>query len=143
MPIPTYSHGGPPQPGFPSVAGTSQTSGRPVSIVQAINDAAMQIFFSGTSCTVVLEGNGGAITNGAPPANEWVDYSAGGYALTNGQALSKFLPASIPYWRTRISAITLGGGTGLTSYVPDIVGPSGVIVSASYPKLDSGPQSYT
>jgi hypothetical protein len=104
----------------------------------------MQIFFSGTSCTVLIEGNGGLIDNtGNPPSGEWIDYSSGGYALTNGQVLSKKLPFSIPYWRTRITAITLGGGSGVVSYVPSIIGPTGIVVSASYPRFETGLQSYS
>ena len=141
MPIPTYSHGGNSQSGFPAVLGTTTNSGRPVAIVQAISQAAMQVFFSGTSCTVLIEGNGGLVDQtGNPPAAEWIDYSSGGYSLTNGSQLSKYLPRAIPYWRTRITAIVAGT---LVSYVPSVVGPNGVIVSASYPSLTSGPQSYT
>ncbi len=145
MPMPTYSHGGASQSGFAAVVGTTTNSGRPISIVQADQvNPAIQIFYSGTSCTVVVEGNGGAIDNtGNPPSTDWIDYSSGGFALTNGQQLSKYLPRSIPYWRTRITAINTPTGAGLVSYCPCIVGPNGVIVSASYPKLDSGPQSYT
>ena len=136
MPQPTYSHGGASQNGFIAVPGTTTSSGRPVAIVQAISDAAMQFFFTGTSCTVLIEGNGGAISStGNPPSGEWIDYSNGGYSLTNGQTLSKFLPRCIPYWRSRITAIVAGT---LITYVPSIVGPNGVIVSASYPNIDSG-----
>lgn len=142
MPTPVYSHGGASQAGFPAVPGTSTNAGRPVAIVQANQtDPCMQIFFVGTSCTVLLEGNGGQIdSTGNPPSGEWIDYSNGGYALTTGQTLSKFIPRCVPYWRTRITAIVAGT---LQSYCPSIIGPSGVVVSASYPKLDSGPQSYT
>ena len=145
MPQPIYSHGGVSQSGFPAVLGTSTNSGRPIYIVQANQgNPAIQIFFSGTSITLVVEGNGGLIdTTGNPPAGDWIDYSNGGYSLTNGQALSKFLPRSVPCWRTRITAITLGAGTGLVSYCPSLVGPNGVIISASYPPLSSGLQSYT
>lgn len=145
MPIPTYSHGGVSQAGFPAVLGTTTNAGRPISIVQANQtDACIQIFFSGTSCTVLLEGNGGLVdSTGNPPSGEWIDYSAGGFALTNGQQLSKFLPRCVPYWRTRISAINTPTGQGLVSYTPSIIGPGGIVVSASYPTLTSGPQSYT
>jgi hypothetical protein len=30
----------------------------------------------------------------------------------------------------------------LISYVPSIVGPTGVIISASYPNIDSGTRTY-
>lgn len=144
MPQPIYSHGGVSQSGFPAVLGTAQNSGRPVAIVQAIADPAMQFFFTGTSVTVLIEGNGGLIdTTGNPPTTEWIDYSAGGYTIGNNGQLSKFLPRSIPYWRTRITAITAPTGSGLVSYVPIIIGPNGVLVSASYPQLTSGLQSYT
>lgn len=140
---PVYSHGGPSMQGFPSVPGNTTNSGNPVYILQAQVDPAMNIFFSGTSCTVLVEGNGGQIdpTTGAPPTAEWFDYSSGGYALTNGQQLSKFVPRSIPCWRTRISAITIGAGSGLWSYIPSIVSPrDGVVVSASRPSVSSPPQ---
>lgn len=135
MAVPVYSHGGPSMQGFPSVAGTAQSSGNPVYILTALVNPAFQVFFSGTSCTVLVEGNGGIIdpTTGAPPSGEWVDYSSGGIAMTNGQALSKQLPRSIPCWRTRISAINLGAGTGLTSYVPSITSGGDFVVSASRP----------
>ena len=142
-PNPTYSHGGASANGFPAVLGTTTNSGRPVAIVQAIQQPAMQIFFSGTSCTVVVEGNGGQLdSTGNPPAGEWVDYSSGGFALTNGQQLSKKLPFSIPYWRTRISAINTPTGQGLVSYIPSIVVSNGWVVSTGYPEISTGQQSY-
>lgn len=142
MPLtPTYSHGGSSVTGFPAVLGTTTNSGRPVQIIQALVDPAMQFFFTGTSCTVLLEGNGGRVdSTGNPPSGEWVDYSSGGYALTNGQTLSKFLPRCIPYWRTRITAIVAGT---LVSYVPSIVSPEGQVVSTGYPEISSGIQSYS
>ncbi len=96
---------------------------------------ALNIFWSGTGVTVLVEGNGGAIdpTTGLPPAGEWVDYSAGGYAMVNGDFLSKSLPRAIPCWRTRMTLTVLGPGTGLTSYVPCIVTPNGLFVSAGRP----------
>jgi len=145
MPVPVYSHGGPSQAGWTAVLGTSTNSGLPIAILQANQtNPAIQIFFSGTSCTVVVEGNGGTLdSTGNPPSGEWIDYSSGGFALTNGGQLSKYLPRSIPYWRTRITAINSPTGQGLVSYVPDLVGPNGVITSAARPNLTTGQQSYT
>jgi hypothetical protein len=142
-PVPCYSHGGSSVPGFPAVLGTTTNSGRPVQILQAQQQPAMQVFWSGTSVTVVIEGNGGALdSTGNPPSGEWIDYSSGGYALTNGQNLSKKLPYSVPYWRTRITAINTPTGSGLVSYIPSIIAPNGEVVATGYPELTSGPQSY-
>jgi hypothetical protein len=136
---PIYSHGGPTVNNFIAVVGTTTNAGRPIMIVQATVDPAIQIFWSGTSCTVLLEGNGGQVdSTGNPPSGEWVDYSSGGYALTNGQALSKFIPRCVPYWRTRITAINTPTGTGLVSYCPGIIGADSTITNASYPPIDSG-----
>jgi hypothetical protein len=136
---PFYSHGGVTMSGFVAVPGTTISAGRPISISQATQNPAIQIFFVGTSCTVLIEGNGGPLdSTGNPPSTDWIDYSSGGFALTTGQSLSKFLPRVVPYYRTRISAIVLGGGSGLVSYVPCIIGPGGIIASASYPFFDSG-----
>src|ERR1700690_1322367 len=143
MPVPVYSHGGPSQSGWTAVLGTTTNSGLPIAILQANQtNPAIQIFWSGTSCTVVVEGNGGTLdSTGNPPSGEWIDYSNGGFALTNGQQLSKYLPRSVPYWRTRITAINTPTGQGLQSYVPSLVGPSGVIISAARPNLTTGQQS--
>ncbi len=138
MAQPIYSHGGPSTPGFPAVAGTTTTTGNPIYIFSsAIYPPALNGFFTGTSCTVVVEGNGGLINTqtGQPPSGEWIDYSNGGYALTTGQSFSKALPPSIPCWRTRITAIVLGGGAGFFSYVPAIVIPPGDMVSAGRPPI--------
>jgi hypothetical protein len=136
---PIYSHGGATTNNFIAVPGTSTNSGRPISIIQATLNPAIQIFWAGTSVTVLIEGNGGQIdSTGNPPSGEWLDYSSGGFALTNGQSLSKYLPRTIPYWRTRITAINTPTGVGLVSYCPSIIGPEGKIVSASYPPIDSG-----
>lgn len=136
MPIPVYSHGGPAMQGFPAVVGNTTNSGNPVLINNSLYEPIMQVFFSGTSCTVFIEGNGGAIDpqSGTPPASEWVDFTGGaGYALTNGGQLAKCLPRTIPCWRTRISAMVIGAGSGLISYVPSIVIPDGNLVSAGRP----------
>jgi hypothetical protein len=133
MPIPVYSHGGGSQQGFPAVSGTTTGSGNPIQITNTIYEPVMHVFFTGTSCTVFIEGNGGLIdpTTGQPPAAEWVDYTGGaGYGLTNGQTLAKALPKTVPLWRTRISAIVAGT---LVSYVPAIVIKDGNLVSAGRP----------
>lgn len=138
--VPTYSHGGVGAGGFPVVVGNTTNSGRPVYIAQAITSPALNAFFVGTSCTFLVEGNGGAVDNtGNPPAGEWIDYSNGGYSLTTGQSISKFLPTCIPCWRTRITAIVAGT---LVSYVPAIVTSNGVVGSASYPRLSSAQSNY-
>jgi hypothetical protein len=149
MPLPTYSHGfsqgGVQIPnGRVAASGTTTGAGLPVQIFQASgSDPAMQFFYTGTTCTVLLEGNGGPLdTFGNPPAGDWQDYSAGGYTLTNGQFLSKFIPRSIPYWRTRITVNTAATGVGFYSYVPSLVAPGGVIISAAYPNVTTGFQSY-
>jgi hypothetical protein len=148
MPQPTYSHGvgsrGLPN-GFVMASGLTTGPGLPVAIIQASqSDPAMQGFYAGTTCTILLEGNGGTIdSTGNPPAGDWQDYSAGGFTLTNGQFFSKFIPRCIPYWRTRITVNTAPTGVGFYSYVPDVVGPAGLIISASYPPLATGQQSYT
>ena len=143
MSQPIYSHGGPSTPGFPAIAGTSTTTGNPIYISNTIYQPAFNVFFSGTSCTVVIEGNGGQCdpVTGNPPSGEWIDYSSGGYAMTNGTNLSKALPRTIPCWRTRITAMTLGGGTGLFSYIPAIVVANGNLVSAGRPP--SGAAAYS
>ncbi len=135
MASPVYSHGGPSMQGFPAIPGTADGAGNPIYIIEAQVNPALNIFWSGTGVTVLVEGNGGAIdpTTGLPPAGEWVDYSAGGYAMVNGDFLSKSLPRAIPCWRTRMTLTVLGPGTGLTSYVPCIVTPNGLFVSAGRP----------
>lgn len=131
---PTYSHGGTTAGGFTAVPGTSQSSGRPVAITVAASKPAMNCFWTGTSVTFVIEGNGGTLdSTGNPPSAEWFDYSNGGYSLTNGQSISKKLPREIPYWRTRITAINAPTGAGLVSYVPCVVTNGGVLTSAGYP----------
>jgi hypothetical protein len=140
---PTYSHGGQNAGGFTAVIGTSTNSGRPVAINDAIatNNLILPAiigFYTGTSCTVVVEGNGGAIdSTGNPPSGEWIDISAGGIALTNGQSFAKTLPIQFPTYRTRITAITAPSGNGFVSYVPSIITAGGVQASARYPRLSS------
>ncbi len=146
--FPVYSHGGTTAGGFPAVIGNTTNSGRPVFIGDAVATntlllPAMVGFFSGTSCTVLIEGNGGTIdSTGNPPSGEWIDVSGGGYALTNGQSFAKTLPMQFPCYRTRISAMTIGGGTGFQSYVPNIITNGGVVASARYPKLSSSQSLY-
>lgn len=129
--FPTFSHGD-------TIPGTTQSAGRPVSIIPAITRPGFVGFFSGTTVTFLIEGNGGLVdSTGNPPASEWEDYSAGGITLTNGLNFGKFLSLAVPIWRTRITAITLGGGTGLVSYVPGIITPGGVWTTASHPRFSS------
>jgi len=137
---PIYSHGGATVNNWIAVPGTTISAGRPISIAQAIQDPAIQIIFTGTSVTVLLEGNGGPLdpTTGNPPSTDWIDYSNGGYVLAANGFFSKFLERSVPCWRTRITAINITGGSGLVSYCPGIIGIHNVIVSASYPFFDSG-----
>src|SRR5574343_742065 len=136
---PTYSHGGANAGGFTAVPGTTISSGRPIFIGDAISTSNQLLpgliaFFSGTTVTFVVEGNGGLIdSTGNPPTGEWIDVSSGGYTLTNGQSIGKVLPIQFPVYRTRSTAITLGGGSGLNSYVPSIITEGGVVASARYP----------
>ena len=146
--FPTYSHGGAAAGGFPAVIGTTTNSGRPIFIGDGIATNNLLLpgiigFFTGTSCTVVVEGNGGLIdSTGNPPSGEWIDISSGGIALTNGQSFAKTLPIQFPCYRTRITAINTPTGNGFVSYVPSIVTAGGVIASARYPKLSSSQSLY-
>lgn len=136
MPIPVYSHGGPSMDGFPAVSMKVTGNGNPIYINNSFYEPVMHIMFFGTSCTVFIEANGGLIDaqTGLPPAAEWIDYTGGvGFALTNGGFLAKALPKTLPCWRTRISAIVIGAGTGLWSYVPAIVTDRGNLTSAGRP----------
>jgi hypothetical protein len=84
------------------------------------------------SATVILEANGGELDDdGNPPADEWVDVSSGGYALGAGEAVSKRIPPTMPYYRTRI---TVSGPGDVVSYVPLMILPSGMSVSAGHPQ---------
>lgn len=139
MPAPVYSHGGPAMQGFPAIVGNVASAGNPIQITNTKYEPAMHVFFSGTSCTVFIECNGGLVDpiTGFPPAGEWVDYSiAGGFSLTNGQNLAKALPKTLPYWRTRIGVIVAGI---LVSYVPAIVVGDGNLVSAGRPSRTANP----
>jgi hypothetical protein len=141
--FPTYSHGGAAAGGFPAVPGTTQSSGRPIWIGSAAQQPALVAFFTGTTVTFLIEANGGLVdSTGNPPSGEWVDVSNGGYTLTTGQSIAKLLPLSVPCYRTRITSITLGGGSGLVSYTPSIVTIGGVQAAASYPKLSSSQSLY-
>jgi hypothetical protein len=145
---PTYSHGGAGAGGFPAVPGTTQSSGRPIFIGDAVSQTnqilpGLIAFFVGTTVTFVVEGNGGLIDpTGNPPSAEWIDVTNGGITLTTGQSIGKTLPIQFPVYRTRITAITLGGGSGLVSYVPSIITAGGVQASARYPKLSSSQSLY-
>ena len=135
MPTPVYSHGGPSSPGWPSVPGTTTNSGNPILIAGQIYQSAMHGFFLGTSCTVVVEVNGGNCDpqTGQPTSTDWIDITSGGIALTTGQNFAKVLPKQEVYVRTRITAITLGGGAGFWSYVPGVAGPGGVTTAGRPP----------
>jgi hypothetical protein len=137
---PTYSHGGTSAGGFPVVVGNTTNAGRPIWVgdsqgVHQLLLPGIMGFFVGTSCTVLVEGNGGQVdATGNPPAAEWVDISSGGIALTTGQNFAKTLPIQFPCYRTRITAIVAGT---FFSYVPSIITAGGVQASARYPKLSS------
>jgi hypothetical protein len=148
---PAYSHGGPSVPGWPAVAGNVTGSGRPISLLGADVSSPIQpcmvILYTGTVgqvVGVVLECNGGPLdSNGNPPAADWVDVSSGGYVLTipgggTPQKLAKLLAPVMPFWRTRITSI----GGSITSYVPLIPTPTGVLVPASYPSLQAAQSLY-
>lgn len=140
---PTYSHGGTSAGGFPVVIGTSTNSGRPIYIGDAVSTDSLILpgligFYTGTTCTILVEGNGGQIDNtGNPPSGEWVDISSGGITLTNNQSFAKTLPLQFPCYRTRITVNTAPTGNGFVSYVPSIITSGGVQASARYPKLSS------
>lgn len=141
---PTFSHGGSSVGPFPPVPGNAVSSGRPIFIGDAaVSDPAMMIFVTGGNATVFLECNGGLANNlnGAPPAGEWIDVSGGGYALTPTSPIGKFIPRTVPYWRTRISAID--PGATVTSYCPGLRRDTGDFVPASYPPVNSGAQFTT
>src|ERR1700687_5781556 len=111
---PTYSHGGVSAGGFPVVVGNATNSGRPIFIGDAVATNTLLLpglmgFFTGTSCTVLVEGNGGQVdATGNPPASDWIDVSSGGISLTTGQFFAKVLPIQFPIYRTRITAIVAG-----------------------------------
>ncbi len=143
----TYSHGGGNAPGWVAVPGTTTGAGRPIEITGAIIQPALKMSFTGTSVTFVVEGNSGALDNtGNPPSGDWHDYTEGTpFSLTTGQNLAYLLPLQEAYWRTRITAITLGAGAGFVSYVGPIVitGGSGPIwTSASYITLATQPNFF-
>ena len=148
---PIYSHGpsSPDPKNFPPVSQTTNTSGNPVVLTSGypVGWTWPTIFVKceggGGSATVFIEVNGGALdSTGNPPANDWLDITGGGIAMsTAGTAkVCKNLDPSMPYVRTRITSIA--GGATITSYVPLIyvVQANGQYqaASASYPTLISG-----
>lgn len=134
MPAPIYSHGGTSVTGFPAVPGTSPSSGRPIVIINATKEPVLRVAYTGTSVTFVVEGNGGLYdpSTFSFPAGEWDDISSGGFTLTNGQTLGKYLPLGYTAYRTRITAISAPTGNGLVTYVPFLIRGDQQI-GASYP----------
>lgn len=137
---PCFSHGGPSEPGWAAVAGTTTNSGRPIDIGGAdanpANWPVLEIFCAGGTATVLIEANGGDVdpNTGVPPSGEWIDISGGGYAMTAATNVAKRIPPNVPYIRTRISVIN---GATVTSYVPAICYPGGKWSSATHPHVSS------
>jgi hypothetical protein len=83
------------------------------------------------SATVKVECNAGPTDIlGNPPATEWIDVSAGGIGMVNGDVLAKRCPPGMPFWRTNIIAIS--GGGSVQSYFP--VTP---VCPAAYPSTNA------
>ena len=144
---PVYSHGGTDAPNWPAIVGDSSHlgAGRPVSVIGAINHLslrpAINMVAAGTSgtCTVRIQCNGGALTNGVPDPNAWIDALETDLVFDAGQTLGKKIQLSQPYWRTYVVACS--GNIIFSSYVPCIHlwTPGGGIqwASANYPSSDS------
>jgi hypothetical protein len=133
---PTYSQNG----------ATGTNRGTPIWVFGIIQPAALKIICVGTvgaTITVYAESNGGPLTQtGVPPANDWIDQSGGGYAVTLPASglytLDKQIPVNgTPCWRTRTVA---GAGTlAVYSYVPYLVVNTGEWVTAGAPPSASTP----
>jgi hypothetical protein len=132
---PTYSHGGPSFSGWSAVVGNTTNSGRPISLVGALQTTAMFFIVTGTSgsLTAVLECNGGPLDQTFnPPANDWITTWTG--VFDYGNKTGKKIQMTAPFWRTRITARS--GDCVLVSYCG--VGKAGsggsVIFMPSYPQ---------
>jgi len=115
---PTYSHGN------NAADGTVVGAGKPIYIGDGTtSNPCMVVVCKVGTAIVALQGNGGAIdSTGNPPSDEWVDCSNGGYSLVPGQTLAKFLPLTLPFWRTYIVQNT---GANVVSYVPGLRSTTG------------------
>jgi hypothetical protein len=133
---PTYSQ--------TSVSGTN--TGNPVWVFGIVQPACLKIIAVGTpgaTITVYAESNGGPLTQaGVPPANDWIDQSGGGYAVTIPAGGIYTLDKQIPVngtacWRTR--TVAGAGNLTLSSYVPFLVVATGEWVNAGLPPSASTP----
>lgn len=132
---PSYSHGGPSFSGWTAVIGNTTNSGRPISVLGAVQTTALFMIVTGSSgtMTVNLEANGGPIDGTFnPPASDWIVTWTGTFDFN--QATGKKIQMTAPWWRTRITART--GDTVLVSYVGvgKLGAGGGIIYMPSYPQ---------